>query len=56
MLATFAFVLGAAIPLLFFQIRANRMRKKMQDQFPVALDVFVRGFAPAIRSPPRSTC
>jgi tight adherence protein B len=25
------------------QVRANRMRKKMQDQFPVALDVFVRG-------------
>ena len=31
------------IPLLFLQFRANRMRKKMQDQFPVALDVFVRG-------------
>lgn len=43
MLATFAFGLGAAIPLLVLQIRANRMRKKMQDQFPVALDVFVRG-------------
>ena len=43
MIATFAFVLGAAIPLLLLQIRANRMRKKMQDQFPVALDVFVRG-------------
>ncbi|MCL6698914.1 type II secretion system F family protein [Sphingomonas sp. NSE70-1] len=43
MIATFAFVLGAAIPLLVLQIRANRMRKKMQDQFPVALDVFVRG-------------
>ncbi|HXG81913.1 MAG TPA: type II secretion system F family protein [Sphingomicrobium sp.] len=43
MLATFAFVLGAAIPLLLLQIRATGMRKKMQDQFPVALDVFVRG-------------
>ena len=43
MIATFAFVLGAAIPILVMQIRANRMRKKMQDQFPVALDVFVRG-------------
>lgn len=43
MIATFAFVLGAAIPMLVLQIRANKMRKKMQDQFPVALDVFVRG-------------
>ena len=43
LLATFSLLLGAGIPLLFFQIRATRMRKKMQDQFPVALDVFVRG-------------
>ncbi|HKY80827.1 MAG TPA: type II secretion system F family protein [Sphingobium sp.] len=43
LLATFSFLLGAGIPLLVLQIRANRMRKKMQDQFPVALDVFVRG-------------
>lgn len=43
LLATVAFMLGAAIPLLFLQIKANRMRKKIQDQFPVALDVFVRG-------------
>ena len=43
LLATIAFVLGAGIPMLYFQVRANRMRKKMQDQFPVALDVFVRG-------------
>jgi tight adherence protein B len=42
-LATFSFLLGAGIPMLYFSIRANRMRKKMQDQFPVALDVFVRG-------------
>lgn len=43
LLLTFSFVLAACIPLLILQIRANRMRKKMQDQFPVALDVFVRG-------------
>lgn len=43
MLATISFLLGAGIPLLIFQVRANRMRKKMEDQFPVALDVFVRG-------------
>lgn len=43
MVATFAFLLGAGLPLLYFQFRANAMRKKMQEQFPVALDVFVRG-------------
>jgi tight adherence protein B len=43
MVATFAFIVGAGLPLLYFQYRANSMRKKMQDQFPVALDVFVRG-------------
>jgi len=43
LLATFSIVVGSFIPLLILQMRANRMRKKMQDQFPVALDVFVRG-------------
>jgi tight adherence protein B len=43
LIATFAFLLGAGIPFLYLQMRATRMRKKMQDQFPVALDVFVRG-------------
>ena len=43
LIATFAFIVGAGIPILYFQARAARMRKKMQDQFPVALDVFVRG-------------
>ena len=43
LLATVAVVIGAGIPLLVFQAKAARMRKKMQDQFPVALDVFVRG-------------
>lgn len=40
---TFALVIGLLIPLFALQLRANHMRKKMQDQFPVALDVFVRG-------------
>ena len=43
MVATFAAVVGAFLPLMYFNVRANRTRKKMQDQFPVALDVFVRG-------------
>jgi tight adherence protein B len=40
---TFAFVLGAALPLMFVNWRATRTRKKIENQFPVALDVFVRG-------------
>jgi tight adherence protein B len=40
---TFAIVLGAVLPLMMLSFRATRTRKKMQEQFPVALDVFVRG-------------
>jgi tight adherence protein B len=40
---TFALVLGAVLPLMVLNFRAARTRKKMQEQFPVALDVFVRG-------------
>ena len=43
LLATFSIVLGSFIPILALQIRANHMRKRMQEQFPVSLDVFVRG-------------
>jgi tight adherence protein B len=41
--ATFAGVLGAALPVMLLNFKATRRRKKMQEQFPVALDVFVRG-------------
>ena len=41
--ATFAGLLGAALPLMLLNVKATRTRKKMQEQFPVALDVFVRG-------------
>ena len=41
--ATFAVLLGAALPLMVLNFKATRTRKKMQEQFPVALDVFVRG-------------
>lgn len=41
--ATFAFLLGAGLPLFYFNYRATKTRKKMEEQFPVALDVFVRG-------------
>jgi tight adherence protein B len=41
--ATFSVALGAGLPLMYLNFRATRTRKKMQEQFPVALDVFVRG-------------
>jgi len=41
--ATFSIALGTAIPIMALNFKANRTRKKIQDQFPVALDVFVRG-------------
>jgi tight adherence protein B len=43
MTATFAAALGAGLPLMVLNFKATRTRKKMQEQFPVALDVFVRG-------------
>ena len=43
LLGTFSLGIGLFIPLLALQIRANQMCKKILDQFPVALDVFVRG-------------
>ena len=42
-LATFSGVAGALIPLMVLQYKANRTRKRMEEQFPVAVDVFVRG-------------
>ena len=41
--AAFAVVIGAVLPLMLLNGKATRTRKKMQEQFPVALDVFVRG-------------
>jgi tight adherence protein B len=43
LVGTFAVVIGAVVPLLVLQVRAQKRRKKMEAQFPVALDVFVRG-------------
>jgi len=43
LVATFAGLLGFGLPLMVLQFKATRMRKKIQEQFPVALDVFVRG-------------
>lgn len=43
LVGTFAMVIGIAIPLMILQIKGQRRRKRMQEQFPVALDIFVRG-------------
>jgi tight adherence protein B len=43
LVATFALAVGTGIPLMLLRIRATRSRRRIQDQFPVALDVFVRG-------------
>lgn len=43
MLIVFSAALGLAIPLLILNMKATKTRRKMQEQFPVALDVFVRG-------------
>jgi tight adherence protein B len=41
--ATFAILLGALLPIMVVNFLATRTRKKLEEQFPVALDVFVRG-------------
>lgn len=43
LVGTFSLLIGAFIPLMLLGRRAQARRKKMQEQFPVALDVFVRG-------------
>jgi tight adherence protein B len=41
--AVFALLLGAVLPAMALNFKATRIRKRMEAQFPVALDVFVRG-------------
>jgi tight adherence protein B len=43
LLGTFGAAFGVGMPLLFISRAANKRRKKMVEQFPVALDVFIRG-------------
>lgn len=43
LVTTIALAVGAGIPWLMLQMKATRRRRKMQEQFPIALDVFVRG-------------
>lgn len=43
MIGTFATATAIGLPLLFLSRRAERRHKKLAEQFPVALDIFVRG-------------
>ncbi len=43
LLASFSAAVGLGFPMMFLRFKALRTRRKMQEQFPVALDVFVRG-------------
>ncbi len=41
-LAIFAFAIACGLPLIVLRYRAQKRRQKMEQQFPVALDIFVR--------------
>jgi len=41
-LAIFAFAVACGLPLVVLRYRAQKRRQKMEQQFPVALDIFVR--------------
>jgi tight adherence protein B len=43
MVATFALALGFGLPIMVLARMSDRRRKKVEEQFPIALDVFVRG-------------
>ena len=38
-----SFAAATGLPLFWLQMRANRRRRQFQEQFPVALDIFIRG-------------
>lgn len=40
--AVLALIVGTALPIMVLSMRAQRRRRKIEDQFPVALDIFVR--------------
>lgn len=42
LLLSLAAMFGAGLPLMVLQVKADRRRRKVEQQFPVALDVFVR--------------
>lgn len=42
LLLVIALCIGLVLPMLLISIRAQRMRKRVETQFPLALDVFVR--------------
>jgi tight adherence protein B len=42
-LLAFALALGVGLPLMYLSRRAEKRRKRLIEQFPVALDIFIRG-------------
>jgi tight adherence protein B len=42
-LFAFAAALGIGLPLIYLSRKADKRRKRMVEQFPVALDIFIRG-------------
>ncbi|OAN56586.1 MULTISPECIES: type II secretion system F family protein [unclassified Sphingobium] len=42
LIAIMSVIMGAGLPLMVISHRAQRRRKRMQDQFPNALDIFIR--------------
>lgn len=43
MMALFAVAIGIVLPTMFFSRRREKRKKKLAEQFPIALDLFVRG-------------
>lgn len=43
LLAIVSVAAATGLPLFWLQLRANRRRRQFQEQFPLALDIFVRG-------------
>jgi len=43
LLLVVALAAATGLPLFWLQIRAQRRRRKFQEQFPIALDIFIRG-------------
>jgi tight adherence protein B len=43
LVAIFSVGVGASLPLMALNFKATRRRRRVEEQFPIALDVFVRG-------------
>jgi tight adherence protein B len=43
LLLIIALAAASGLPIFWLQLRANKRRRKFQEQFPIALDIFIRG-------------